>query len=139
MVVYLPIAICRDLIYNLLDRKWIKEIYSSNNLSNSLVDFPLRVNETDDDQEVALKSYLMTDMSLSETEAGQPLLFKNQEDELNIHEETCELSLLEVIKCSLCLAPIWFITEVLFRQSLCYILILYTFLPNSTNNSKHHC
>ncbi|KAI3472946.1 hypothetical protein Pfo_028002 [Paulownia fortunei] len=121
MVVYLPIAVCRDLIYKLLDRKWIKKNYGSN------------IDETQDDPEGALKSYLMTAMSLSETEAGQPLLFKNQEDEFHILEETREHSLFEVIIRSFYLAPIWFTTEVFFLAFLFIKLALaYTSVASTT-------
>ncbi|KAL0323971.1 UNVERIFIED_CONTAM: putative vacuolar membrane protein [Sesamum calycinum] len=135
MVVYLPIALCRDLIYNLLDRKWIEKIYGKKSISNSLVglDFPLKVSEKQDDPEVALKSYFMTDMSLGETEVGQPLLFKNQEDEFQRLEETHELSSWEVIKCSLYLAPIWFITEYLSNSALAYTSVASTTVLTSTS------
>ncbi|KAI3473007.1 hypothetical protein Pfo_030090 [Paulownia fortunei] len=135
MVVYLPIAVCRDLIYKLLDRKWIKKNYGSNSLSNSVdgLEFPLRVDETQDDPEGALKSYLMTAMSLSETEAGQPLLFKNQEDEFHILEETREHSLFEVIIRSFYLAPIWFTTEYLSNSALAYTSVASTTVLTSTS------
>lgn len=126
MVVYLPISILRDFIYKLLDRKWNKDIYDNNSLSTSLAELniPLRVNETQDDSEAALKSYLMTDMSFSETEAGLPLLFKDKENEFHNLEETRELSLKEIVTCSLYLAPVWFITEVFFSAFCVCLLIL---------------
>ncbi|KAL7159565.1 hypothetical protein ABFS83_01G035900 [Erythranthe nasuta] len=129
MVVYLPIAMCRDLIYKLLDKKWIKEIIGINNLSSSLA----RLDEPDNDPEIALKSYLMTEMSLTETEAGQPLLFKNQEDENHVLENGHELGLREVIKCSLFLAPVWFITEYLSNSALAYTSVASTTVLTSTS------
>ncbi|PIN12313.1 putative membrane protein [Handroanthus impetiginosus] len=135
MVVYLPIAICRDFIFKLLDKKWIKRIYGSNSLSNSLprLDFPPRVNETHDDPEVALKSYFMAEMSLSETEAGQPLLFKDQDDDLDIVEERHELDTWEIMTYSLNLAPIWFITEYLSNSALAYTSVASTTVLTSTS------
>ncbi|KAK6158759.1 hypothetical protein DH2020_006073 [Rehmannia glutinosa] len=119
MVVYLPIAICRDWIYKLLGGKWIK--------------IPFRVDETKDDSDGVLKSYLMTDMSLSEAEAGQPLLFKNLEDDFQILDETHELSLWEVITCSLYLAPLWFITEYFSNSALAYTSVASTTVLTSTS------
>ncbi|KAL2236895.1 UNVERIFIED_CONTAM: putative monogalactosyldiacylglycerol synthase, chloroplastic [Sesamum indicum] len=134
MVVFLPIALCRDLIYNLLDRKWIERIYGKKSISTLVgLDFPLRVSEKQDDPEVALKSYFMTDMSLGETEVGQPLLFQNQEDDFQILEETHEPSSWEVIKCSLYLAPIWFITEYLSNSALAYTSVASTTVLTSTS------
>ncbi|KAK4388994.1 putative vacuolar membrane protein [Sesamum angolense] len=136
MVVYLPIALFRDLIYNLLDRKWIEKNYGKKSISNSLVglDFPLKVSEKQDDPEVALKSYFMTDMSLGETEVGQPLLFKNQEDEFQRLEETHELSSWEVIKCSLLLLN----NMVYYRGNLLDILCLrFMFTIMSPVNTKN--
>ncbi|KAK6158717.1 hypothetical protein DH2020_006031 [Rehmannia glutinosa] len=109
----------RDWIYKLLGGKWIK--------------IPFRVDETKDDSDGVLKSYLMTDMSLSEAEAGQPLLFKNLEDDFQILDETHELSLWEVITCSLYLAPLWFITEYFSNSALAYTSVASTTVLTSTS------
>lgn len=136
MVVYLPISILRDFIYKLLDSKWIKDNYGNNSLLTSLAElnFPFSVDETQDDSEAALKSYLMTDMSLNETEAGLPLLFKDKENEFHNLEETHELSLKEIVTCSLYLAPIWFITEVVFQHSV-FCLLLFMFITVNGNEN----
>ncbi|KAL8521781.1 hypothetical protein ACS0TY_012075 [Phlomoides rotata] len=135
MVVYLPISILRDFIYKLLDRKWIKDIYGNNNLSTSLAElnFPFGGDETQDDSEAALKGYLMTDMSLSETEAGLPLLINDKESEFHNLEETRELSLKEIVTCSLYLAPIWFITEYFSNSALAYTSVASTTVLTSTS------
>lgn len=116
MVVFLPVSMFRDFVCKFLDRKWIKDTYGNNSLSNSLagIDISLKGSGSQDDLEGALNSYLMADMSLGEQEVGRPLLLKNQEDEFYKLEEKHELSLREIILCSLYLAPIWFITEVVF-------------------------
>ncbi|GFQ05635.1 uncharacterized vacuolar membrane protein yml018c [Phtheirospermum japonicum] len=136
MVVYLPIAFCRDWIYKLFGGKWMKNNYGSNILSNSLsgLDIPLGVNETLDYSDGLLNSYLMTDMSLSKAESGQPLLFKNQEDEFQILEEsTHELGLWEIITCSLYLSPIWFVTEYFSNSALAYTSVASTTVLTSTS------
>ncbi|KAH6836273.1 EamA-like transporter family [Perilla frutescens var. hirtella] len=135
MVVYLPISILRDFICKLLDMKWIKDIYGNNSISDSLsgLNISLGGSETQDDPEGALNSYLMADMSIVETEAGQPLLLKNEEDEFHIVKEKHELTLQEIIKCSFYLAPIWFITEYLSNSALAYTSVASTTVLTSTS------
>ncbi|KAL3650937.1 hypothetical protein CASFOL_007340 [Castilleja foliolosa] len=129
MVVFLPIAFCRDWIYKLFDGKWIMH---KNSLSG--LDIPLGVNETLDYSDGLLNSYHMMDMSLSEAESGQPLLFKNEEDEFQIlQESTHELGLWEIITCSLYLAPIWFVTEYFSNSALAYTSVASTTVLTSTS------
>ncbi|CAI9784773.1 unnamed protein product [Fraxinus pennsylvanica] len=111
MVVYLPIAFCKDWISNLLNRNRITELHDG-----------------------ALKNYLGTDMDLGDTEAGQPLLFKDSEDEeFHILDNPNEVSSLEVIKCSLYLAPIWFVTEYLSNSALANTSVASTTVLTSTS------
>lgn len=135
MVVFLPISMFRDFVCKYLDRKWIKDTYGNNTLSNSLagIDISLKGSGSQDDLEGALNSYLMADMSLGEQEVGQPLLLKNQEDEFYKLEEKHELSLREIILCSLYLAPIWFITEYLSNSALAYTSVASTTVLTSTS------
>lgn len=135
MVVFLPISMFRDFVCKYLDRKWIKDTYGNNSLSNSLagIDISLKGSGSQDDLEGALNSYLMADMSLGEQEVGQPLLLKNQEDEFYKLEEKHELSLREIILCSLYLAPIWFITEYLSNSALAYTSVASTTVLTSTS------
>lgn len=120
MVVYLPISMLRDFVCKLLDRKWFKDIYGNNGLSSSLamLDISLQGTGPQDDVEGALNSYLLADMSSDETEGERMLLSKNEEDEHYVLEEKHELGLWEIMGCSLYLAPIWFITEVVFFRIL---------------------
>ncbi|KAL3844067.1 hypothetical protein ACJIZ3_001470 [Penstemon smallii] len=127
MVVFLPIAFFRDWIYKLLNRKWLKQIYGNDSLSTTLAVLDFH------DPEVALKSYLLTDVSLSETEAAEPFLFKNQEDEFHILEERRELDSWVVIKCSLYLTPMWFTTEYLSNSALAYTSVASTTVLTSTS------
>lgn len=135
MVVFLPISMFRDFVCKYLDRKWIKDTYGNNSLSNSLagIDISLKGSGSQDDLEGALNSYLMADMSLGEQEVGQPLLLKSQEDEFYKLEEKHELSLREIILCSLYLAPIWFITEYLSNSALAYTSVASTTVLTSTS------
>ncbi|KAL6556559.1 hypothetical protein OROGR_005847 [Orobanche gracilis] len=132
MVVFLPIALCRDWIYKLMGGKWLKNIHGDNRLSNSLfgLDFPLGVEKT---QDGVLNSYIMTDMCLSETEAGQPLLSKNQKDDFRILEESHELGFSEIITCSLYLAPVWFVTEYFSNSALAFTSVASTTVLTSTS------
>lgn len=116
MVVFLPISMLRDYICKLLDRKLFKDIYGNNIMSSSLamLDISLEGSGQQDDVEGALNSYLLADMSADETEGGRPLLLKDEEDGHYATKEKHELGLWEIMGCSLYLAPIWFITEVVF-------------------------
>ncbi|XP_051137478.1 thiamine-repressible mitochondrial transport protein THI74-like [Andrographis paniculata] len=134
MVVYIPIAFCRDLLYKLWDSSWIKRIHGSNGVVSwplGRLDFRRKVAGAGEDPEVALKNYFMTDVSLSETEAGVPLLSPG--DEFMIVEDECRDSTSEVIKCSLYLAPIWFITEYLSNSALAYTSVASTTVLTSTS------
>lgn len=104
-------------------------MYRNNSLSSSLamLDLSLEVGGPEDDVEGALNSYLMADMVLDETEAGRPLLLKKEKDELYVLEERHKLSFREIILCSLYLAPVWFITEVIFSTFCSYTEQLYLF------------
>lgn len=136
MVVFLPLSFCKDCICKLLDKKWLKNMYGDNSISNSLgaQDVPLQFNERWHDSEGALRHCLMTDTSLSETEAGQPLLlFKNEEDEFLLLEERLVLSSWEVVKHSLYLTPLWFITEYFSNSALAYTSVASTTVLTSTS------
>lgn len=136
MVVYLPIAFCKDWISNLLKMNRITELHGEDYLSSSLVelDFPFRVDEAQYDSDGALKNYLEMDMNLGDTEAGQPLLFKDSEDEeFHMLDNPKEVSSLEVIKCSLYLAPIWFVTEYLSNSALANTSVASTTVLTSTS------
>ncbi|KAL6533825.1 hypothetical protein OROHE_013658 [Orobanche hederae] len=131
MVVFLPIALCRDCIYKLMGGKWLKNIHGDSRLSNSLFGhLPLGVDET---QDGVLNNYIMTDICLSETEAGQPLLSKNQEDDFRILEESHELGFSEIITCSLYLAPVWFVTEYFSNSALAFTSVASTTVLTSTS------
>lgn len=125
MMVFLPISMLRDYICKLLDRKLFKDIYGNNSLSSSLamLDISLEGSGPQDDVEGALNSYLLADMSVDGTEGGRTLLLKDGEDEHYATKEKHELGLWEIMGCSLYLAPIWFITEVVFLTDANFITL----------------
>ncbi|XP_073131857.1 thiamine-repressible mitochondrial transport protein THI74-like [Henckelia pumila] len=136
MAIFLPLSFGKDCICKLLEKKWLKNICGDNSISDSsgAQDVPLRFNERWHDSEGALQHYLLTDKSLSETEAGQPLLlFKNEEDEFLLLEERLKLSSWEVIKYSLYLTPLWFITEYFSNSALAYTSVASTTVITSTS------
>ncbi|XP_073275105.1 thiamine-repressible mitochondrial transport protein THI74-like [Primulina huaijiensis] len=136
MAVFIPLSFCKDCICKLLYEKWLKNIYGDNSISNSLgaQDVPLQFNERWHDSEGPLQHYLMTATSLSETEAGQPLLlFKNEDDEFLLLEKRLELSSWEAMKYSLYLTPLWFITEYFSNSALAYTSVASTTVLTSTS------
>lgn len=113
MAIFLPIAAGKDWICNVLDKNSFTKFYGDNIVDPAIeLDVPLRISEMNHNPREALKSYPLNDMDLNATEEG--FLTLNQDDEFPLLERNYELSSWEVVKCSLCLAPIWFITEVSF-------------------------
>jgi len=112
MVVYLPIAALKDWICSLMNAYLYKDLcVDSNVISTSTgLNTPLRINEMHHGPET--ENGLITDKDLSEREEGWPLIAKNEEDESQLLEQSCELSSWDIAKCGLYLTPIWFATEV---------------------------
>lgn len=117
MVIYLPIAILKDWICILMGNKLLQTIYNEGPFLNSSVglNIPLKINDMHHMPEEDLNSY--TDMDTNQVEEGQPLTYKNGEDESHMLLESSEPSSWENAKWSLYLAPIWFVTEVFFAKS----------------------
>lgn len=115
MVVYLPIALVRDWFCSLFHSGLSMNLYSGNSVIASTIGLnipPLRVNDMNDDPESDLRGCLITDKDIGEEGEGWPLNVKDKEDEPNLLQQNSELCSWEICKCSLYLAPIWFITEV---------------------------
>nr|GME03682.1 thiamine-repressible mitochondrial transport protein THI74-like [Ipomoea batatas]GME10696.1 thiamine-repressible mitochondrial transport protein THI74-like [Ipomoea batatas] len=126
MVIYLPIALCKDWITRLLGMKSFRKLHSDNNplLDSSILHVPLRMNEIEQNFEENLRSYCEKDTNLEE---GNPVMCK-------IQDNKCQgLSKLEVIRCSLYLAPIWFITEYLSNSALANTSVASTTVLTSTS------
>ncbi|GKU87402.1 hypothetical protein SLEP1_g1802 [Rubroshorea leprosula] len=80
-----------------------------------------------------MRSCLMTYKDLSEREERQPLNTIDQKDEPHLPEHGGELSSWGVVKCSLYLSPIWFITEYLSNSALANTSVASTTVLTSTS------
>nr|GMC46489.1 U-box domain-containing protein 12-like isoform X1 [Ipomoea batatas] len=126
MVIYLPIALCKDWISRLLGMNSFKKLHSDNNplLDSSILYVPLRMNDIEQNVEENLGSYSEKDTNLEE---GNPVMRK-------IQDNKCQgLSKLEVIRCSLYLAPLWFVTEYLSNSALANTSVASTTVLTSTS------
>lgn len=122
MVVYLPIAFLREWICSMVDKNVLKRLYRGNkNLSSSNdLDTPLRSNDMQRTLQSSARSCSISDADLSAREEGKPLITNHSEDG---SQQNFELSSWEIAKFSLCLAPIWFLNEVLvFCMTYCMLL-----------------
>lgn len=134
MVIYLPISLLKDRICSLWDRNTFRNIFSDRSVASTTTELniALRNNELNQSSEIDLRTNLITDKDLSESEEGWPLISKSEEDERQVLEHGGELNSWEIVKCSLYLTPIWFLTEVHSTsssvpfKSLVYICIFYT-------------
>ncbi|GLT29585.1 hypothetical protein SLA2020_237520 [Shorea laevis] len=126
MVVYLPIAFLKD---------WICSLFDGDSASGTSIglDIPPRINELQYDPEADMRSCLMTYKDLGEREERQPLSTIDQKDEPHLPEHGGELSSWGVVKCSLYLSPIWFITEYLSNSALANTSVASTTVLTSTS------
>ncbi|XP_015572561.2 thiamine-repressible mitochondrial transport protein THI74 [Ricinus communis] len=132
MVVYLPIALVKDWFFGLVRTYLFKNKYSASSDGTGL-DIPLRINDMQQAPENDMRSSLVTDKDLSEREEGWPVIVKEEEDVSSLLEHHCELSSWEVAKCSLYLAPVWFITEYLSNSALANTSVASTTVLTSTS------
>ncbi|KAM7490633.1 hypothetical protein LguiA_033554 [Lonicera macranthoides] len=135
MVIYLPIALFKDLIYSLMNRDSSKNLYDDSPLLGSPngLQVPLKINEMHDSAAGAVKTCVVTDLELSENQEVWPLKFKNLEDEFHMFGEIRQLSSVEIAKCSVYLAPIWFLTEYLSNSALANTSVASTTVLTSTS------
>ncbi|WCJ30429.1 EamA-like transporter family [Euphorbia peplus] len=136
MVVYLPIAFLTSWFCSLSQTYWFKNIYNTIFVTSySLgLDVPLRISGVNPDPSSDLKSCLITDKDhLSEREEGQPLIAEKEEEQTPLLEPSSELSSWEVAKCSLYLAPIWFLAEYLSNSALANTSVASTTVLTSTS------
>ncbi|XVE97307.1 hypothetical protein REPUB_Repub03eG0008500 [Reevesia pubescens] len=135
MAVYLPIAVLKDWICNLFDANVFRNLYDGSSVISTSIglDIPLKTNEFPQSAEADLKSCLITDKDLSEREEGQPLNSSNEKDEPHLPEHGGGLSSWEIVKCSLYLTPIWFITEYLSHSALANTSVASTTVLTSTS------
>ncbi|XP_071917686.1 thiamine-repressible mitochondrial transport protein THI74-like isoform X1 [Coffea arabica] len=133
MVLFLPIAVCKDWIFHLLGKSSSTKFYGDNLLIDPSIelDVPLRASETTFDSRDMLKSCDLDDTDLNATEEG--LLTFNRDDEIPILEKAYKLSSWEIVKCSFYLAPIWFATEYLSNSALANTSVANTTVLTSTS------
>lgn len=115
MVVYLPIAFIKDWFCSLFHIYLLNDIGNGSSVacSSTGLDVPLTINDMYQVPETEASCCLVTDKDLREREEGWPVLVRKGEEEPPSPGQNCKLNSLEVAKCSLCLAPIWFVTEVI--------------------------
>ncbi|KAG8656795.1 thiamine-repressible mitochondrial transport protein THI74 isoform X2 [Manihot esculenta] len=113
MVVYLPIAFIKDWFCSLFHIYLLNDIGNGSSVacSSTGLDVPLTINDMYQVPETEASCCLVTDKDLREREEGWPVLVRKGEEEPPSPGQNCKLNSLEVAKCSLCLAPIWFVTE----------------------------
>ncbi|GMI81531.1 hypothetical protein like AT4G32140 [Hibiscus trionum] len=136
MVVYLPIAVLKDWICNLLfNANLSKNQYDGSSVINTSIglDIPLKISELPHSAEADLKRCLITDKDLSEREEGQPLNSCSEEDGPHLPEHGSRPSSWDIAMCSLYLAPIWFITEYLSNSALANTSVASTTVLTSTS------
>lgn len=116
LVIFLPISVCKDWICGAVNKYSNKKLHDRNLFLEPSTGLyvPLRMNEVNPNSPQAFTIYPLTDMDdLNAAEEGNNT-FTSDEFEYgfpmleNSHDPTS----LEIIKYSLCLAPVWFITEV---------------------------
>ncbi|KAJ6743826.1 THIAMINE-REPRESSIBLE MITOCHONDRIAL TRANSPORT PROTEIN THI74-LIKE ISOFORM X1 [Salix viminalis] len=135
MVVYLPIALVKDWFCSLFHSGLSTNLYNDNAITGSTngLNIPLRVNYMNDDLESDLSGCLITDKDIGEEGEGWPLNVKDEEDEPNLLRQNTELCSWEICKCSLYLAPIWFITEYFSNSALSNTSVASTTVLTSTS------
>ncbi|XP_022982168.1 uncharacterized transporter C405.03c-like isoform X2 [Cucurbita maxima] len=128
MVVYLPVAVVKDLVYSLLNPDLLNDHHENDGSvpSSSIgLDVPLKFNEIHYNFDEGLKSCLTSDKDLSEREEGQPLMSN--------FESHHKVSTWEIIERSLYLTPLWFTTEYFSNSALANTSVATATILNSTS------
>ncbi|XP_021689627.2 uncharacterized transporter C405.03c isoform X2 [Hevea brasiliensis] len=136
MVVYLPIAFIKDWFCSLFHTYLLKDIYGGSSITSSStgLDIPLTTNDMYQGPETEASCCLVTDKDpLSQREEGWPVIVKKGDEEPPLLERHCKASSWEVAKCSLCLAPIWFVAEYLSNSALANTSVANTTVLTSTS------
>lgn len=130
MVIFLPISVCKDLICRVLGKHSYKKLYGNNLFlePSDGLEVPLRMNEVNYNLGQALTSYPLTSMDLNAAEEGGTLTCDDQENDFPVLEKSHGLSSWQIIKYSFCLAPVWFITEVIIFGQILSVISLKMFL-----------
>lgn len=116
LVIFLPISVCKDWICGAVNKYSNKKLHDRNLFLEPSTGLyvPLRMNEVNPNSPQAFTIYPLTDMDgLNAAEEGNNTFTSDEfEDGFPMLENSHDPTSLEIIKYSLCLAPVWFITEV---------------------------
>ncbi|XP_057722742.1 uncharacterized vacuolar membrane protein YML018C-like [Arachis stenosperma] len=128
MVVYLPISVLKDWIYNSM-----KNLYR--NLHRDYNNVPFRMHEIQQQPQTDLKSSLITDKHIKEAEEGVVLVKKEGHDESHqlVDAECYGNGSWEIAKCCLYLTPIWFAAEYMANLALANTSVVSTTVLSSTS------
>ncbi|XVF35704.1 hypothetical protein REPUB_Repub18cG0169000 [Reevesia pubescens] len=135
MVVYLPLAVLKDWICKLFDANLFRNLYGGSSVISTSIglDVPLKINELPHGADANLRSCLISEKDLSEREEGQPLNSSNEKEEPHLPEHGGGMSSWGIVKCSVYLTPIWFITEYLSNSALANTSVASTTVLTSTS------
>ncbi|KGN55414.1 hypothetical protein Csa_012018 [Cucumis sativus] len=130
MVIYLPVAVLKDLVCSLLNPHSLLDNNYDSIISTSIgIDGPLRFNEIHYNLDESMGHCLIIndkDLSTTEREEGQPLI-------PNFESSHHKVSTWEIIKCSLYLTPLWFTTEYFSNSALANTSVATATILNSTS------
>ncbi|KAL4022157.1 hypothetical protein IC575_015882 [Cucumis melo] len=130
MVIYLPVAVLKDLVCSLLNPHNLLDNNYGSIISTSIgIDGPLRFNEMHYNLDGSMGHCLIIndkDLSTEREELGQPLI-------PNFESSHHKVSTWEIIKCSLYLTPLWFTTEYFSNSALANTSVATATILNSTS------
>lgn len=139
MVIFFPIAFLKDRVCDLIRRNPLRRLYykiKGKSSRSGELNIPLISSEMYDDAETASKNNPIPDYNwdISEREEGWPLRSMNEECDHPLIGKTPGLDSLDIVKCSLYLTPIWFLTEYLSNSALANTSVASTTVLASTSS-----
>ncbi|XP_057540157.1 thiamine-repressible mitochondrial transport protein THI74-like isoform X2 [Amaranthus tricolor] len=136
MMLYLPIATLKDLIWIFFRENTATQLYNRSFFLGFLGRFCIspKADETRDNTDDYIVCSLITDKHVNEEDRPWPLRYKDEDDEqMNMLEKGSELNKWEILKYSLCLTPIWFFTEYSSNLALANTSVASTTILTSTS------
>ncbi|KAK6927670.1 EamA domain [Dillenia turbinata] len=131
MVIYLPVAVFKDWILHILERRSYKDQQHQHCSTLDGLNIRLSLNQLGETLDKEGKDCPTSDLDLSEREEGCPLIPKDSKDESCLLEG--ELSSWETAKCSLYLTPVWFVSEYFSSSALANTSVASTTVLTSTS------
>ncbi|KAF7817312.1 putative vacuolar membrane protein YML018C-like [Senna tora] len=129
MAIHLPMSLFKEWICSLL-----KNIYRNLHEYYSSITIPPGIDDIHRTSQTYLKSCLITDKEISDSEEGKPLVKKLDEDDPDLPPQSCKYNSWKVAKCGLYLTPIWFASEYLSNLALANTSVVSTTVLNSTSS-----